>query len=131
MSDHEKRSTGEIGLSRIGAMGPSLPEQLADFFKQIEIQRVMGDVLRDARYNPEPRSMAEPGPKGPESKARNGWRPETPITSPPGQDLIERMTNQALPHGVGNSQNPLSKVLEEALGKLKAQEAREGDKQKD
>jgi hypothetical protein len=103
MTDNPKSTTGEIGLMNVGAMGPSFPEQLQQLITQLQIQKVMGDVIRDVRYNPEPRSMAEtPGP----TKARNGWLPETPITSPPGQDLIERMTNQAQPHG---PMNPLSR----------------------
>jgi hypothetical protein len=65
---------------------------------QRDIARTMGDVIRHdmrnvhRRVSPIP-DTAEPraAPKG------NGWRDPAPLSLPPGQDLIERMVNAALP----------------------------------
>jgi hypothetical protein len=119
----EQRSTSDIGLSRIGeAGGPSFAEKLADLLSQIEISRVMAQVLASPRYSPEPRSMADtPTPRvGAGAAAQNGWVESRPLETPGGQqsqDLIAQLC--------GSQGRPLSKVVEEAVAKLKAQQAGE------
>jgi hypothetical protein len=81
-----------------------------------EIQRGIDATMREVIRNPyrvDFASQAEtPKPRG------TGWAKENPITSPPGQDIIAALTNQALPHGPGN---PLSKVVEEVVERFKTQ----------
>jgi hypothetical protein len=87
------------------------------------IDATMREVIRNP-YNPHCiGSMADtPKPRG------TGWAKETPITSPPGMDLIKNLVDHFQPHGVANAANPLSKVVEEAVEKFKAQGAQEKPK---
>ena len=87
----EQRSTGEIGLSRIGAMGQGLPEQLADFLKQLELAKVMAAVVADQRYDPSPRSQAETPTPRQASKGVNGWRESEPLGPLPGDKILDRL----------------------------------------
>ncbi len=66
------------------------------------IDATMRDVIRDRGYNPHHfGSMADtPGPQ-----PGSGWQDEKPLESPPGQDIIERLVNEALPHGPTNPLN--------------------------
>jgi hypothetical protein len=104
MSDNKNPplSTAEIGLMNIGNMGgPTFADQLQALIVQLQINKTMGEILRDKPYNASPTSMAETPSPSP-SRARNGWLPETPITSPPGQDIIKALCDVGLPHGPAN-----------------------------
>jgi hypothetical protein len=68
-------------------------------------------------------SMADDPPK-----RGTGWVEPRGLESPAGQDHIERLANSFQPHGLGNSAHPLAKVVEEALAKLKVQQAEKGEK---
>jgi len=66
--------------------------ELAQIFRGID--ETMNDVLRrDARNNP---NALEPPPKV--TAQGTGWIEPAPLSPPPGQDVIERMVNAALPH---------------------------------
>jgi hypothetical protein len=82
------------------------------------IDATMAEVIKDrGGYNPSNfGSMAEtPKPRG------TGWVEPRGLESPPGMDLIKNLADHFQPHGLANAANPLSKVAEEVLAKLKAQ----------
>jgi hypothetical protein len=75
----------------------------------------MRDVVADSRRSapndrrgvlPSTPTASQPasGPAG------SGWRDQAPLTLPPGQALIERMVNAALPHGPGHRRKPDGKA---------------------
>jgi hypothetical protein len=90
---------------------------------QAGINRTLSDIVAD-RYNPvhglppsptvtvvgaaEVKEPFEPG-------AGRGWAEPRPITSPPGQEAIERLVNAALPHG------PQFKSAADPLDAMRAQ----------
>jgi hypothetical protein len=102
-------STEDVALARMGfALAPQpTAEELAI---QEGIDRTMRDVIGD-RYNPVLRAPSlkvavQSGVQTTQATellvtppTRWGWAKEIPVTSPPGQDVIERMVNAALPHG--------------------------------
>ena len=67
------------------------------------INDTMRAIISD-RYNPTnslPRSGAVTVVGAPkvETAGERGWAEQRPLTSPPGQDAIERLVNAELPHG--------------------------------
>jgi hypothetical protein len=106
-----------------GRWDPEHKSDAEDRATQRGIDATMRDVIKD-RYNPHSfGSMADDPPK-----RGTGWVEPRGLESPAGQDHIERLANSFQPHGLGNSAHPLAKVVEEALAKLKAQQAEKGEK---
>ena len=91
-----------------------------------ELQRGIDAAMREVIANPyrtDFGSMADDPPK-----PATGWVEPRGLESPAGQDHIERLANSFQPHGLGNSAHLLAKVVEEALAKLKVQQAEKGEK---
>lgn len=102
MSDKDRPSSEEIAF-----------RGLANFRQptEAEIQRgidaAMADVIRrDARHNPnalDPPARVQvvgaPTVVDADSPRQRGWVDPKPLEPPPGQDVIERLVNAALPHG--------------------------------
>jgi hypothetical protein len=98
--------TGAAALAKLSFALVSKPTA-EDIAIQEGIQRTMAEVVRTRGYNPNALSppvkvtpvgavrVAEPK----EPVRGTGWQDEIPLREPPGQDLIERLTNTALPHG--------------------------------
>jgi hypothetical protein len=78
------------------------------------MQAMAGVVSKDAHHNPnaiEPvqnvRCAGSPVVVDADRVgARKGWAPERPLELPPGQDVIERLCDQLLPHGPGFRKKP-------------------------
>ena len=69
---------------------------------QAGISATMAEVIKhDARHNVHDRPSILPSDAKPMGSvgSTNGWRDAAPLAPPPGQDLIERLVDTALPHG--------------------------------
>jgi hypothetical protein len=102
MTNNNRMGTEDIAMSRLGAaLGPSLAEQLEQRRIQASIDACMRDVIADhvsgRAFNPGRGSNDGPAekPKG------TGWVEPKPLELPPGQEVIERLCDAALPHGKG------------------------------
>jgi hypothetical protein len=73
------------------------------------MQAMAGVVSKDAKSNPQalvpPERLVVAGSPvvvdADEVGKRTGWQKERPLELPPGQDIIQRLCDQALPHGPG------------------------------
>jgi hypothetical protein len=83
------------------------PSSAEDLRIQLEIARTMRAMLAKETSVPEPSSILpkEDRVVAP-SKSKNGWLELEPARPPAGQDLIQALTDAALPHG---PQSPLRK----------------------
>jgi hypothetical protein len=99
-------STEEIAILNMARVNPAeLREQLR---KQLEIMQAMQGVVADARrsnpnaYGPPNKAIPAGAPmvvEAGETRPRGtGWRDPIPFQQPPGQDIIKRLVNTALPH---------------------------------
>src|SRR5690348_4161966 len=84
-------STAAVGYSRLFSS-----RQPSELDIQRGIDAAMRDVIR-TRYNPSEIS-ANRGVV-PTKGSGNGWVTPPPLTPPPGQDHIQRIADQLLPHG--------------------------------
>ena len=70
---------------------------------QAGIDAVMRDIISDPRKNPTAMPPSETvtvvGAPKVVTASERGWAEQAPLALPPGQDLIERLVNAALPHG--------------------------------
>lgn len=82
---------------------------------QAGIDAVMRDIIADPRKNPTAMPPSETvtvvGAPKVVTAGERGWQEEQPLTSPPGQDVIERLVNAELPHGPKTSINSVGLAL--------------------
>jgi hypothetical protein len=98
--------TEALALSRLSFALAKPSEGEAEYNARIQagIDATMREVIKTASYNPN--ALSPPVKTTPlgavpavEPRSRNGWADEVPLRSPPGQGVIERMVDAALPHG--------------------------------
>jgi hypothetical protein len=99
----------EFGLGALTTRGPT-PEEI-----QAGIDATMRQVImKDAHHNPNElrpvenlRVAGSPVVVDADRVAkRTGWQKERPLELPPGQDVIERLCNELLPHAPGFRKKP-------------------------
>jgi hypothetical protein len=98
MSTRKGETTGTVALANMG----DITQNDKDVALEIAVQGLVADARRSSpidRPGVLPPTSA-PAPGG------YGWRSEIPLSLPPGQDLIERMVNAALPPGPGHRRKP-------------------------
>lgn len=107
-------STEDTAMARLsfGLAQPTAGEAADRARVQQDIDRTMGEVIATASYCPvkrDPMPTVRVAGAGrvsdgvplamPQYNPGGGWAGPRPIELPPGQDIIERMVNAALPHG--------------------------------
>jgi hypothetical protein len=99
--------TEDIAFDRLGQID-TLANRLERQRLDHELAAVMKDVVADSRRSSptERRGVLPERPAAAPAPAGTGWREPPPLRLPPGQDLIERMVNAALPHGPGHRRKP-------------------------
>jgi hypothetical protein len=98
----------QFGLGALTTRGPT-PEEI-----QAGIDQTMREIIRkDAHHNPnalEPvqnvRVAGSPVVVDADRVGKKGWATERPLELPPGQDVIERLCDQLLPHGPAFRKKP-------------------------
>jgi hypothetical protein len=122
--DKGQRTTTDVALERLSTIGPSAAERARNAEIQPGIDATMREVIRDAKYNPNaldaPINKVVPQGAVPVHTPGERWVGPQPLASPPGQDIIEKMVDAALPHGPAS---PLRHGMTVAQANLESAEA--------